>query len=84
MNIKKYINTCIEEFFYDEGLSYMEFSIKYKVSTSQLYNILKEEGSKVSIDKLIELSERCGLVYQIKCYKKSEIEDRIKKEEFEE
>ena len=84
MNVKKYINTCIEEFFYDEDLSYIEFGSKYKVSTSQLYNILKDGGSKVSIDKLIDLSERCGLVYQIKCYKKSEIEERIKKGEYEE
>jgi len=84
MNIKKYINTCIEESFYDEGLTYIAFSSKYNVSTSQLYNILREDGSKVTTDKLIELSEKCGIVYKITGYKKSEIEDRIKKEEYEE
>ena len=84
MNIKEYVRVCLEEYFYESKMQYIDFSKKYKVSTSQIHNIIRSNADKLTIDKMIEISERCGLIYQIKCHKKEDIERRNIEEEYEE
>ena len=69
MTIKSKLCEGIEEYFYSEGMTYDQGIKATGLTRSQLYNVLKNGGGSISIDRLEKALNKIGLQIRLDIYK---------------
>ncbi|CAH9012467.1 putative DNA-binding domain protein [Vibrio phage 277E43-1] len=69
MTIKSKLCEGIEEYFYSEGMTYDQGVTATGLTRSQLYNVLKNEGGSISIDRLEKVLDKIGLQVKLDIYR---------------
>lgn len=72
MSLKTKLCEIFDEKVNTEGMSYTEIVNKSKLTRSQVYKILKEEGESISSDRIWEGLGNLGVEVEIKAFHKRE------------